>query len=346
MLRPMVTPSLVAEEPLTVRLRRQLGAAVIDNAFHGLSRIGRLHPKLRAEQARIRVVRDIPYRHTGHPAHRLDVHIPEGKGPWPIVLYVHGGGFRILSKETHWVMALAFARKGYLVVNIDYRLAPAHPFPAAIEDATHALRWTARHAHEYGGDPDRIVLAGESAGANLVTSLAIATCYERPEPFARALFDENIEPKAVVAACGLHEVGNVERFRKPNLPAWVFDRLVEVRMAYLDPSLHLADREGGLDLANPLHVLERGDRPAKPLPPFFASVGTADVLLDDTRRLAKALGALGTRCEARYYPREPHAFQAFLWRERARDCWRHTHDFLREILAEPEPLAGSRSVKR
>jgi len=337
----MVLPA--TDEPLATRLRRNLGALVIDNTFHGLSRIGRLHPKLRAEQARIRVVRDIPYRDGGHPAHRLDVHIPEGKGPWPVVLYVHGGGFRILSKDTHWVMALAFARKGYLVVNIDYRLAPANPFPAAIEDASHALRWVARHAHEYGGDPSRIVLAGESAGANLVTSLAIATSYERPEPFARALFDEGISPKAVVAACGLHEVGNIERFRKPNVPAWVLDRLVEVRMAYLDPASHLVDREGGLDLANPLLVLERGERPSKPLPPFFASVGTADVLLDDTRRLAKALEALGTRCEARYYPREMHAFQAFVWREQARDCWRHTHDFLRAALSEPASFEGSRS---
>lgn len=339
----MASPTLVHEEPLAARLRRQLGAVVVDNAFHGLSKLGRLHPKLRAEQARIRVVRDIPYRDTGHPAHRLDVHIPEGKGPWPVVLYVHGGGFRILSKETHWVMALAFARKGYLVVNIDYRLAPAHPFPAAIEDAAHALRWVHRHVHEYGGDPQRLVLAGESAGANLVTSLAIATSYERPEPFARALFEEGISPKAVVAACGLYEVGNVERFRKPKVPVWVLDRLVEVRMAYLDPALHLADGPGGLDLANPILLLERGERPVRPLPSFFASVGTADVLLDDTRRLAKALEALGTRCEARYYPREVHAFQAFVWREQARACWRHTHEFLEATLGEPASLEGSRS---
>lgn len=321
------------EEPLAIRIRRSVGAYVVDNAFHGLSRMGRLHPKLRADAARIRVVRDLPYRDTGHPAHRLDVHIPEGSGPKPVVLYVHGGGFRILSKETHWVMALAFARKGYLVFNIDYRLAPAHPFPAAIEDAAHALRWVSRHAHEYGGDPSRLVLAGESAGANLVTSLAIATSYPRPEPFARALFDDEIRPSAVIAACGLHEVSNVERFRRPNLPPWLFDRLEEVRLAYLDRALHRADDEGGLDLANPLLFLERGETPARPLPPFFASVGTRDLLLSDTRRLARALEAIGARCDARYYPGELHAFQAFLWRAQSRQCWQETHAFLNEILS-------------
>lgn len=328
----MQSPTASNHEPLAIRLRRTVGAYLIDNAFHGLSRVGRMHPKLRAEQAKVRIVRNIPYRDTGHQAHKLDVHIPEASGPRPVVLYVHGGGFRILSKDTHWVMALAFARKGYLVFNIDYRLAPAHPFPAAIEDASHALRWVKRHAHEYGGDPSRIVLAGESAGANLVTSLAIATSYERPEPFARALFDDEIQPRAVVAACGLHEVSNIERFRKPSLPPWLFDRLQEVRMAYLDPSLHLAEHEGGLDLANPLTVLERGERPERPLPPFFASVGTRDLLLSDTRRLATALEAVGARCEARYYPGELHAFQAFLWREQSRACWRETHGFLTEVL--------------
>lgn len=336
---------ILTEEPLAARLRRSVGAYVIDNAFHGLSRVGRIHPKLRTEQAKVRVIRDIAYRDTGHKAHRLDVHIPEASGPRPVVLYVHGGGFRILSKDTHWVMALAFARKGYLVVNIDYRLAPAYPFPAAIEDASHALLWATRHAHEYGGDPNRIVLAGESAGANLVTSLAIATSYRRPEPFAQALFDEAIRPRAVIAACGLHEVSNIERFQaRRKLPPWLVDRLEEVRMAYLDPAQRLlGDREGGLDLANPLQVLERGDAPSRSLPPFFASVGTRDLLLDDTRRLAKALEILGTRCEARYYPGELHAFQAFLWRKQSRECWRHTYDFLEEILAEPTPFERSES---
>lgn len=103
-------------------------------------------------------------------------------------------------------------------------------------------------------------------------------------------------------------------------------------MAYLDPSLHLAEHEGGLDLANPLTVLERGERPERPLPPFFASVGTRDLLLSDTKRLATALEAVGARCEARYYPGELHAFQAFLWREQSRACWRETHGFLTEVL--------------
>ena len=83
------------------------------------------------------------------PEHLLDiyrstVHPP----PWPVVLYVHGGGFRILSKDTHWLMGLIFARRGYLVFNINYRLAPRHTFPAALQDAAAAYAWVVRHAAE------------------------------------------------------------------------------------------------------------------------------------------------------------------------------------------------------
>jgi acetyl esterase len=66
----------------------------------------------------------------------------------------------------------------------------------------------------------------------------------------------------------------------------------------------------------------------RPLPPFFLSVGTADPLVDDTKRVKLALDRLGVPCEARYYPDQPHAFQALLWREQARRCWEDTFTFL------------------
>ena len=105
------------------------------------------------------------------------------------MFYVHGGAFHLLSKDTHWLMGLVFARFGYLVVNISYRLAPKHPYPAAIEDTCDAYRWLAQRVAALGGDPDRVVVAGESAGGNLITALTIAACQRRTEPWARAVFD-------------------------------------------------------------------------------------------------------------------------------------------------------------
>jgi acetyl esterase len=88
--------------------------------------------------------------------------------------------------------------------------------------------------------------------------------------------------------------------------------------------------------------LENGPKLARPLPPFFIPCGTKDPILDDSRRLARALGALGVRNELVVYPGEPHAFHAFVWRKNAKDHWRDTFRFLDRTLAPTQnvgPLA-------
>jgi acetyl esterase len=251
------------------------------------------------------------------------------------VLYLHGGGFRILSKETHWLMALAFARRGYVVFNAGYRLAPGHPFPAAVTDACAVYAWVARNAARFGGDTSRLVLAGESAGANLVTSLAIAASYERPEPWARAVWETNLRPRAVIAACGLLQVTDPERVirRWPHINPFIYDRMLDVVEAYLR-GVDRSDLKA-LELADPLCILERGTSPDRPLPPFFAPCGTKDPVLDDTRRLKVALDKLGVPCDACLYEGELHAFHALVWRPNAIRCWEHTFRFLDQHLASP-----------
>lgn len=318
------------DDPRVEHLRRRAGAFLVDGFFRGASRLGRLHPLARPERHGVEVRRDVQYApESGLEEHRLDVYRPiERSGPLPIVLYVHGGGFRILSKDTHWIMGLAFARRGFLVFNVGYRLAPRHPFPCAVEDVAAAYAWVVRHAEEHGGDLSRLVLAGESAGANLVTSLALQTVFEREELFARRVYESGVVPRAVVPACGIFQVSDVRRFarRKPKLSRFLVDRLEEVEHAYLggDPALH----GPSLDLADPLVWLERGEKPSRPLPPFFLPVGTKDPLLPDTRRLARALAGLGATAIDRYYDGEIHAFHAFPFLPNARRCWRDTFEFL------------------
>jgi acetyl esterase len=340
-MRPMRRPGFKSESPtlqappLPERLRRRAGALVFDNLYLALATGARLHPLARPARHGVEVLRNVPYRPSGDPAHWLDVYRPTGgTGPYPVVLYVHGGSFRILSKDTHWMMALGFARRGYLVLNINYRLAPRHPFPAAVEDACAALVWAMEHAADYGGDPRRLVLAGESAGANLATALAVAASYRRPEGYARAVWEAEVRPRAVVAACGILQVSDARRFaRRKLLPGWLYDRLVEPSEAYLGG---LVDPHPERELADPLLVLERGERPERPLPPFFAPVGTRDPLLDDTRRLKAALDRLGTRCEARFYPGDVHAFHAMVFLPSARRCWRELYGFLDEHVPAEE----------
>jgi acetyl esterase len=316
----------------TARVRRAAGAFVVDNFFRLGSAAGRLHPLANPERHRVELIPDIPYRETGLAEHRLDIYRPrDGARPLPVVLYVHGGGFRILSKESHWIMALAFARRGFLVFNISYRLAPRHPYPAAIADACAALSWLADEAPRYGGDLSRLILAGESAGANLVTGLTIAAAWRRHEPWARDVYERGLVPRAVMAACGMLQVSDPGRFtRKRRLSAFFQDRVHEVHDEYLGG--YRPARPEDLDLADPLCFLERAERPERPLPAFFAPCGTADVLLDDTRRLDAAVRRLGGTCLASYYPGEPHAFHAFVLRQSARRCWADCFAFLDQHL--------------
>ena len=99
---------------------------------------------------------------------------PAVDGPLPVVVFIHGGGFIGGSLDSWDEPCASLARRlGALVVSPDYRLAPEHPFPAATDDTVAVLRWAADHIADYGGDPARIAVGGESAGANLAAVAAI-----------------------------------------------------------------------------------------------------------------------------------------------------------------------------
>jgi acetyl esterase len=314
-------------------LRRRAGALLVDSFFRASAYGGAMLPFASARWHGLEVEKDVPYG--AHPAQRLDIYRPRGAaGPLPAVLYIHGGGFRILSKESHWLFSLMFARRGHVVFNIGYRLAPEHPYPAAIEDACAAYAWLARHGPKHGADLSRLVISGESAGANLATGVALAASYRRPEPFARSVFDLNVRPRAVVPACGVLQVSDPDRYLRQGprpLSRFMHDRLAEIADSYLQGVV--VEDERDLDFADPLVFLERGQRPDRPLPPFFAPCGAQDPLLADSRRLASALEKLGVACDAPVYDWGHHGFHAFLFLPSARRCWGDLYRFLDRSVA-------------
>ncbi|RXK46644.1 alpha/beta hydrolase [Halorientalis pallida] len=100
---------------------------------------------------------------------------PDGDGPHPVLVYFHGGGFVIGSLETHDALCRSITNAAdCAVLSVDYRLAPEHPFPAAVEDAYAAVEWVAEHGDHVDADTDRIAVGGDSAGANLAAATTLA----------------------------------------------------------------------------------------------------------------------------------------------------------------------------
>lgn len=104
----------------------------------------------------------------------IRIYTPTGSGPFPVVLYFHGGGFVIATIDTYDASARALANgAGAIVISVEYRKAPEHPFPAALEDALAAYYWTINNVANIKGIPGKIAVAGESAGGNLAAELAL-----------------------------------------------------------------------------------------------------------------------------------------------------------------------------
>lgn len=146
------------------------------------------------------------------PAGEIPVRIytPEGSGPFPILVFFHGGGWVICTLDTHDGQCRSLANgAGCIVVSVDYRLAPEHKFPAAPEDCYAATCWVAEHAAEIGGDASRIAVGGDSAGGNLT---AVVTQMAREHGGPRLIFQLMIYPATNFTAQTPSKTENAEGY--------------------------------------------------------------------------------------------------------------------------------------
>lgn len=323
---------------LSQRLRLSRGAMVysaVDRAAHTLAWLRYALPDAQPERHHVFLEPNVPYGTSRSYHHTLDVYIPtRAARPLPVVMYVHGGAFASLSKDTHRVMALAIARRGYLVFNINYRQGLRHPFPEPLEDAANALLWVNANADRFGGDRSRIAIAGESAGGNLVTALGVMHAKRYEVPFARRVHDANISLRAIVSTYPYLDL--TDRYEAhPRLARWYKTALFDAASSYLGRQVF--EREHHV-LASPVRAieqraLENASADERPLPPFFIACGSRDPFLQQCQRLKDALDRLSVDAELFIAPGEIHAFDAMVWRAPARKKWKATHAFLAKHLS-------------
>jgi len=325
-----------------MRSRQPARRVVFDMGLHALAGAADLLPSVRRRMVASRLVEDLEYARHGGVSLRLDLLVPDGPGPHPVLVYLHGGAFAIGSKRTHRALAAAYASRGYLVANVDYRLAPQHPFPAAVEDACAAWQWVVDHVATYGGDARRAAVAGESAGANLALVVALACCTRRPEPYAAPLFERGVVPRAVLPHCGFLQASMPLRHRRAGVSALAARVAGDAARSYLGDS---ADRPGPEHaLADPLLLVEALTS-APRLPPIFIAAGLDDPVAEDSLRLSRALQRLQLPCDTHEYPGEGHAFHVMFWRRQALQCWRDTFAFLDRWLPAKSVLGQAEAAR-
>jgi acetyl esterase/lipase len=211
--------------------------------------------------------------------------------PTRVVLYLHGGGYTTGSLNTHRrFVALLSERTGARVLNVDYRLAPEHPFPAAVEDALDAYRWLIADA---GGsvEPAHVVLAGDSAGGGLAAATLVALRDGvEPKPAGGAL----ISPWTDLALSGASMDSRA-----------ALDPMCSRETLSVHAEHYLGATEDTDPLASPVYADLTG------LPPLLIHVGDHETLLDDSVRLAERALAAGVDVTIDAVPEMIHVWHIF-----------------------------------
>jgi len=246
------------------------------------------------------------------------LYVPEGSSARrrPVIGYLHGGGWVQCDLETHHGLCARLAqRSGALVVAVDYRLAPEHKFPAAVEDSVAAYRWLRAHAGEIGGDPARVALAGDSAGGNLAAVVSqLAKSAGEPVPTCEALIYPAVDFALDTPSHQEMEDGYI-------IPR---DRILWYSEQYLRGEDDRRDLR-----ASPLRGRDLGGQP-----PTLVITAGFDPLRDEGQAYADRLRAAGVDVVLHEYPGQIHAFISLTRAiPQGLACTYEVADYLRDRLA-------------
>jgi acetyl esterase len=232
-----------------------------------------------------------------------DIAVPQGSGPFPVVIYIHGGAWTLGSPTTHRKLIKQFAEAGYLTIAPDYRLAPENPFPAGFDDCIFTAHWATENASRYNGVASRMAMGGDSAGGNLTAAtLSALSSSERAPKFKAAILIYGAFDFAGLVAMA-KEVAEplAKAYLANNYPAWLNDPRV-----------------------SPIHAIKPGA-----MPPSFIIAGTADGIVGESRTISETMNRAGIENELHILDEMPHAFMQMSELSACREGLRLMFDFLR-----------------
>lgn len=228
-------------------------------------------------------VSDIVLRHRDGYDLAADIYQPEAEGPFPTIVWFHGGSWSLMSKEFLKKLGMQWAEQGFVVLNVDYGLAPEHPFPYGLEDAIYALRWATTHIAEYKGRPDHVFVGGDSAGANLSAAAILALGDSTGELIADLdegdLKGVNVSFAGALLFCGVFDFPLL--FAKPGGLSTTGFIETTWNLAYLGPNFVKVHRDPRVSpsFATNLEVF----------PPAYLNVGIEDALLPQSLHFTQIL---------------------------------------------------------
>ncbi len=286
---------------------------LIDFLFAFVSDLSRISVMTYLFDRNLKVQRNIAYKTDVQTNQliRLDcIESTKFKNKKPIIVHVHGGGFKDFSKESHSHVAAKFAKLGYYVVNINYRLIPKFPYPAALEDLSDAMIWIHKNLEKTKVDLNNIYMVGESAGANLILAYVLT----------QLNLKEKILPKKIILSCGLFDVSTrAVKFRS----SIVKERINLMRTRYLNKN---ANQNDYIDL---LSYLENKNEISDEFPNSLIQIGTKDVLFEQSILLNDILLKLNCNVTLKQYKDRGHALHAIPFAKGNEQIYVDMNDFLK-----------------
>lgn len=246
--------------------------------------------------------KNVVYAEAGGEKLTLDVSLPGGDGPFPILVVIHGGGWKLHTNRVMEGMARYLTNRGYAVFNINYRVYPT-PLPQMVEDCLGAVIWVKEHAADYHADPNRVAVTGDSAGGHLTAM--IVTSWNNPEfkpTYAGSgKFDASV--KCAIPTYGAYNLASLSKLPvgKPLLRDVLGASLKEKPELYRQLS--------------PINHVHAG------LVPQLIVVGPLDPLYHENRAYQRKLQEVGAPVEFYLAQGQTHAFLNYFWKKPAQQAY-------------------------